>query len=401
MEHGGVCSIHWQLFQHSRACHHQSATRDADDCLFYHFFNGSISETEFLKEFKIQFEHFDINEKKNSIIKLIYNIILNNKSIDFSLDFSDFVIIEPDRIQSDFYNIQKNNNHNVINKSIFLIIETLLKNEELFFKYYILHYQHIFTNFDIASNPIEIIIERNNKFMIYEGTHRFIICLIKNITPHFIVIKSNCESYDIIMNILKIDYENLYKKYDSNFLIYNRIPHFLFDNYKYIREDRSPHIIRFLKNYKLNNGLEIGPQNGLLSIELSKACYLMTCVEYEKKYFDLTSHTLNFCEINNVKPIYANIYDCIITKFDYDFMVSLSVFYHLKRDDPDKFRSFIINLIEKTKVLIFDDEPNTGLLDLNDIYSYVKSTEYSPEISIIYKGEDNRTIYGLVNKHKL
>jgi len=204
------------------------------------------------------------------------------------------------------------------------------------------------------------------------------------------------------MDILNNDYENMYKKDHPNFVIYNKIPHTIFSNFEIIREDRSKYIIDFLKKYNYKNGLEIGPQNGLLSIELAKENYNMVCIEYEKKYFDLSKYTIELCDVtNSCKVLYNDITKCYtdIKDNNFDFIVSLSVFYHLKRNNPDLFENIFIELIKSTKILIFDDEIKTNILTIDDIKKYInKINNIDIDIKVVYKGVDLRTIYAIIIK---
>ena len=123
----------------------------------------------------------------------------------------------------------------------------------------------------------------------------------------------------------------------------------------------------------------------------------MTCVEYDTNYFNLITNISCLCDVNNkIKIVHKNIYDVNIENFEYDFIVSLSVFYHLKRNNKDVFKTFLINLIKKTKILIFDDEPNTELFTLSDINSLLQDLT-NICLHTLFKGNDNRTIYAITH----
>ena len=284
-----------------------------------------------------------------------------------------------------------------IDNEIILIDElyTLKKNDNLYiFNMYIKYYKYIFDNFNIINNPIEINIIDKNKYEIYEGTHRFIICYIKKIEPCIIVKESNYKIYNDIISKLNKDYDLLYKKNNKNFCIYNKIPHFLFKNYKQIRFDRSNIIINFLKNkLNLKTGLEIGPQNGLMSLQLSKNNYKMTAIEYDNEYYNLTKNISELCDIN-IKCINNNIYNEKIEELQYDFIVSLSVFYHLKRNNINEFELFFKDIIKKTKYIFFDDEIKTNILKIDYIKTLYDSNNYN--ITLLYTDpSDKRSIYVL------
>lgn len=418
---------------------------------FYKFFKNEISSDDYKKSLRTKFDALLHSTKNKIILKILKNTFLNHLS-DFqtndikvyelltinqlsptkifaeefdtkegyyefkidgkiiscypidntiikSIEKLYYTIEDINSIDDDVKNLSLRMFSEIKNKNIIDIYTILLKDNEKFYHYYLLYFTGINNNFDIEKNPIEIIVEDSNKIFIYEGIHRFILCLIKGINPIFTVIKSNYETYNKIISILEEDYNSMYKRMSPESLIlYNKIPHTLFENFKSLREDRSEFVISYLKKHDCEYGLEIGPQNGLLSVQLSKEGHKIDCIEYEKKYYDLTKNVIEICgEEKNISVIYGDIYDFTVDNLKYDFIVSLSVFYHLKRNDKEKFETLFQELLSKTKILIFDDEPNTGILNQEEILNYIKDLEVT--IETIHEGTDNRKIYAIVHNH--
>lgn len=417
---------------------------------FYKYFKSEISEDDYKKSLSRKFENLTHSTKSKIILKILKNTFLNHisdfettnlrtyellvttstlntiivhaeefeakngyyeflcdkeivgcypidRTIIKNIDRLYYNIEDADCVDDDIKKLSMRMFSNIKNKNLIDIFTILLKDNEKFYHYYLLYFEEINRNFNIEKNPIEIIIEDRDKIFVWEGIHRFILCLIKDIKPKFIVKHSNYKTYDEIIFTLEEDYKSMYKRLSPNELIlYNEIPHTLFENYKSIREDRSKFVISFLNEYKCETGLEIGPQNGLLSIKLAESGYKMDCLEYEKKYYELIKNVVNICEQEDkVSTIFSDIYDYNLQESNYDFIVSLSVFYHLKRNDKEKFETLFIELLNKTKILIFDDEPNTNILTQSDILSYVEGLDV--KIEVIHEGCDNRRIYAIVN----
>jgi hypothetical protein len=361
---------------------------------FYNLFNGSIS----FNEFKVRICYiFDEENKKNP--NFYSNIIL--KLLKYIIDYhlGDFDCVNYIKCDDDcfefIYNFDKDNS--ITNHTLYNIYITILNDKNKIINYYYKYYQNIFENLDLNKYPMEIIICDKNKLEIFEGTHRFLFSYIKKIKPNFIIKESKYELFNNIMDILNNDYEMMYKINNDKFIIYNKIPQVIFSNFETIREDRSKYIIDFLNKYNFKNGLEIGPQNGLLSIQLSKEYYNMQCIEYEKKYYTLTNYIIQLCDVNSrCLVLYGDITKCYKDiQSKYDFIVSLSVFYHLKRNNQYLFENLFIELIKSTKVLIFDDEANTNIFTINDIKNYISKIS-NITLEIIYTGEDNRTIYAII-----
>ena len=364
--------------------------------IIYHMLSNQISDE--LSAFKM---YTLLDEKITHVLlcKIVRYVCDNHKS-SFNIEMSN--------------TITETNVANMVNTIIYLIscknfekieplepllqiYNILLNDKHKMIEFYFLYLKNIFDTLDIKHNPIEIIIENNNTLIIHEGCHRFIMCYLKKIPICFNVKHSNYKIYDDIMSTLKLDYNNMYKNITDEFVLYNAIPHTLFSNFKSLREDRSEIIINYLKEFDCVNGLEIGAQNGLLTIQLVKQNYNMTCVEYDTNYFNLITNISCLCDVNNkIKIVHKNIYDVNIENFEYDFIVSLSVFYHLKRNNKDVFKTFLINLIKKTKILIFDDEPNTELFTLSDINSLLQDLT-NICLHTLFKGNDNRTIYAITH----
>ena len=367
--------------------------------IIFNIFNNNISFEDFKSKI---ISIFDIENKTNpkiyeNILLKIFNYIIQNHSVNIDIDNS---IINEDVVYDFVYDMK--NNITSTNDLLYDIYTKLLNDKDKIIYYFYKYYQNIFENLDTKSYPIEIKVLDKNKLEIIEGTHRFIFCYIKKIKPYFIIKESSYPLLNNIMDILNNDYEKMYKKNNPDFVIYNKIPHTIFSNFEIIREDRSKYIIDFLKKYNYKNGLEIGPQNGLLSIELAKENYNMVCIEYEKQYFDLTKNIIELCDVtNSCKVLYNDITKCYtdIKDNNFDFIVSLSVFYHLKRNNPDLFENIFIELIKSTKILIFDDEIKTNILTINDIKKYInKINNIDIDIEVIYTGIDCRTIYALIIK---
>jgi len=240
-------------------------------------------------------------------------------------------------------------------------------------------------NMDINKYPLEFIILDKNKVILYEGIHRFIICLSKNIKCNYIIKESKYPVYDNIIGILMDDSKKIYKS--DKLILYNPIDHILFDKYDVIRDDRREIVKNVLNKLNVKTGLEIGTQNGNMSFYLQKNGYDMTAIEYEKKYFNLCNNIAEFTDNKGVKFVNIDIYNYELGK--YDFVVGLSIFYHLYRNNKTSCGKLIQKLKKCTKYVILDDEPNTKILTSDIISNLFNDCIIDP----IYKGKDNRTIY--------
>lgn len=371
--------------------------------LIYAVFNADILFDEFKLKLLTLYNADQTKGYENMALKIFRYIILNcltdfniSDYIDNADSISDSITI--DKINEFTFNLATNKI--ISNNFLYKLYINILNDKSRLIYYYYKYYQNIFDNLNTELHPIQINILDKDKLEIYEGTHRFIFSYIKNIKPTFVIIGSKCELFNDIMNILNNDYEEMYKKNYDTFAIYNKIPHTIFSNFETIREDRSEYIIDFLKKYNFKNGLEIGPQNGLLSIQLAKQNYNMQCIEYDKKYYNLTNYIIQLCDVNNkCLVIHDDITKCYTDIKKFDFIASLSVFYHLKRNNPILFEHIFIELIKHTKVLIFDDETKTNIFTINDIKEYINKINVSTTIEIIYEGKDGRTIYAIVQNN--
>jgi hypothetical protein len=374
--------------------------------VIYDLFNNNISFEEF--KYKLM-SIFDINSKLyDTLVLKIFKYILNNYSSNFNnynyniTDNDIFCFLCEYELSINNNKIINYNDDDSVNLLLYNIYIKVLNDKEQLIYYYYEYLKHIFDNLDLKLYPIKINIIDKNKIEIIEGTHRFIFAFIKNIIPYFEINVSQYKLFNDIMYILNQDYEELYKKNNNSFIIYNKIPHMFFFNFEVIREDRSNYIINFLNNFNVKNGLEIGPHNGLLSVQLAKSNYNMESIEYEKKYYCLSKYIIELCDVNNCKVLYDDITKCYTEIYNkkYDFIVSLSVFYHLKRNNSKLFESIFIELIKSTKILIFDDEINTNIFTFDDIKMYINKVKYSYiNIEIIHKGIDSRSIYAIINSN--
>lgn len=360
---------------------------------FYDLFSGKKDKQEYIFDLKNNMKSLSDIERNNIVLKIIKNTFV------FYFDSFKFRIEELSSVDSDIIHLSKKSFSMICNKDLIILFSILKEDLDKFCEYYYLYLIDTFRDFDIDSNRIDIVLERNGFYRIWEGVHRFIICYIRDIKPKFHIKKSNWKAYDDILRIVKADHESMYKKMSSDIILYNRIPSFLFDEYKIIRDDRSIDVIGYLSNHACKNGLEIGPQNGLMTIELANRGYSMKCVEHDSKYYELTKSVAELCGVekkvevilNDIHNYYADIHDG-----EFDFIVSLSVFYHLRRNDSESFEKLLYSLIEKTKILIFDDEPNTQIFTKADIDRYVDRLEV--DVEVISSGSDNRTIYAIVRR---
>lgn len=340
------------------------------------------------------------------VSKTIHGSSINNILKDENEYYSNFNSYIQDKISRDEYsnklvNLIENKlevRRNFYLKSHNYLIE-LKKSEEdvekldddkFLMETYADYHKWLYENIDIESYPVEIHLRENNEIILYEGIHRTLICCVKNIKLNY-VLKSESKEYESIMEKLKYDSENLY--HSDELILYNPIEHLFFSEYKVIRDDRRELIFNCLNNLDLNNGLEIGPQNGCMSFYLSKRDLNMTAIEYEKDYFQLCENIEKLTNVH-VNFVFTSIYDFDMSDKSYDFVVGLSIFYHLYRNDKNACIS-LLNLIKtKTKYLILDDEPNTQIFTENDIRElFENSTESNKNVEKIYTGTDNRNIY--------
>lgn len=364
--------------------------------IFFPFFDTSIQIIDYINKTDKYYHLFYLFVKKeidNNLFKLRLKEILKENKLNEEI-IKKFVLIN----LKNKYNLKIDYLYDITKCLNPLVYDEYIKisnNIDYYIDSYIDYYNNIINNFAIENYPINLILDVDKKYIIYDGIHRFIICYYLNKFPTFVVIKSELKCYNYIIEKIYKDYQLLYKNNYTNFALYNKIPHFLFDNYECIREDRSDIIINYLSNKNIKNGLEIGCQNGLLSIQLINNNYNMTIIEYDKEYCELTTNIMELCNITNTNIINDNIYNIEIINTQYDFIVSLSVFYHLKRNNKIEFELLFKNILKKTKYLFFDDEIRTNIFTYDYILSLIDLENY--EIIKIYTGNDDRSIYVVIN----
>lgn len=268
-------------------------------------------------------------------------------------------------------------------------------NDKCLYEMYIDYYDEIFNNFNCSKHPVELILN-NKKIYVYEGIHRIIFCVIKQINFTFVIKKCTCDVFKYILDTIYSDYDEMYKKNSKKFIMYNPIDHPLFENIPHIRKNRMPAIIDYLSQKNYLKGLEVGCQNGFATYELAKNGYLMEAIDYDDKYIKL------FTMIGQILNLNVNItrQDISIYPIDkqFDFIVCLSVLYHIKRNSFENFNNCLKNLFQCSKCLIVDDELSTMHLTLEDYKSILDKGEFQYDVKLLDDSDPIRNIYVITNQ---
>lgn len=240
--------------------------------------------------------------------------------------------------------------------------------------------------------PLIGIIDKCGRFNIVEGIHRTLIYKICKIKTIRVMIINRDDNWVDFIKFFENESITLYKK---PLLLYQPIYHPDFQNFGIIRnEDRMEPIYQNLIkiNSNIETGLDLGCFIGANSHYLARKGIEMDAIEYEEKYYRAAC-TLN-CYYNlDVMFVHDNVYS-FIEKIEqnkkYDFILILSLAYHLYRNDKQKATQFLKKLKDLTKIIIIDDEPSTKILleeDIRNIY------DNNCKIEKIFTGTDNRNIY--------
>lgn len=339
---------------------------------FYEYIKGNISRDQYYK-INTEYINNDIGFKKNITIKCI------NYMTKWSHTYN---------VISSIVHYGKTTDHHIK-----YYYDKLYDNIDLLTNTYLDYIDYLCININMDIYPIAISIIAKNKIIINEGLHRFIICLHKQIPVNYIVLECKYELLNKINDVLYNDAITMYKQ-NSELMLYNSIDSIFFRKHKIIRDDRRNIVKNKLDLLNVKSGLEIGPQNGSMSFHLQKNGYNMTAIEYDGKYYNLCSDLMELTD-TKFELIHKSIYEYEMVSGSHDFIVGLSIFYHLYRNNKAECINLLKDISKKTKYLFIDDENKTKIFTEGTIHETYR--EY--DIEKIYTGNDNRSIY-LINFDK-
>lgn len=229
--------------------------------------------------------------------------------------------------------------------------------------------------------PVEITVTDHGRLCIYEGMHRTMAYLALGITDiPCTIIKSNI-IWDNFKAKLADESINAYK---GERLLYNPIMHHDFKDWTILRDDRYPVIKSCLANLNVKTGADLGCHYGYYTHRLTMDGYQMTGFDLGEKEITNCNYLSNTYGIN-CTFVKCNIMDREIDQCD--FMLMLSLYYHLVRANKESAISFLKKCLTRVKYIIIDDEPNTRHVLAEDL------KEICPQIKKLFTGKDNRSIY--------
>lgn len=234
-------------------------------------------------------------------------------------------------------------------------------------------------------NKIQCKIDLNGDYIVHDGCHRAIINYHNGFSFSECEIIERDSSWLYLHEIIQSDGLSLYKNID---LVYQKIFHSDFQQYKSIRDDRHHAIYSAVALRNLKSGIELGPQFAQNSIYLASNGIKMQCFEFEKKYYEVAkifgrSH-------QNFKIDHTNIFSVDYDQFlHYDFILMSSLLYHLIRNNKEQAIEFLNNLKQRFDYMIIDSENLTTLLTDKYLLELMNGFSYEK----IFEGADGRNIY--------
>lgn len=179
--------------------------------------------------------------------------------------------------------------------------------------------------------------------------------------------------------------------YGSAACTYQKIFHPDFADYSVVREDRSGPILNYLKEHAIGvSGLEIGSHVGFFSHALGCAGYQMQAIEYEEKYASAFAK-LAILYGSGAEITRGDVYNIDIPSNRYQFLIALSIIYHLLRNNELKCIEFIEDLKMKIPLFFIDTEERTGILTEQRLRSLFGGYQFTS----IYIGRDDRQIFAI------
>lgn len=318
-----------------------------------------------------------------------FNIFYDKASI---INIAKFYNCKND-VASQIYAISNNNN---FNKN--LIVKDIKQALDIIIQNYFEILGKIKQNKDDDQVDIGIIladIDQFGKIRIIDGYHR---AILYDVAGYHQIMVTIINRHPLWMNFVNFFENESIKLYQQPMLLYEKINHPDFSDFKVIRDNRMAIIYDEILKIQSNTdiGLDLGCFIGTNSHYLQRKGIKMYGIEYEKKYYD-AAMVLNKTYDLNVTFINEDVYtfiDQVLSEEKkypkyYDLIIILSLAYHLYRNDPIKATNFFQKIISITKIIIIDDEPNTKLFTKKDI----KNIFVGSKIKKIFTGKDRRNIY--------
>ena len=265
-------------------------------------------------------------------------------------------------------------------------------------------------------DKIQVFIDCRGHIRVFEGRHR-LICALYN----------GCDNIPLEVIYRHPDWESfkdsLSKEYTNNKVLYNPIDHPDFNGWPVLREPRINIIERALNaedfypitdrlskekpgyHYKISSchyfqrdhaerlkGLDLGCHIGYMCHYLERYGAQMTGVEHCLSYYDKAVFLSQVYELNPTF-CFENIHDFVgNTKAKYDFVIALSVFYFLFRQDENKARKLLTKISEITDMMFIDDCPKE-LPEERLLQEIADHTDFT--VKVIFAGQNGRKIFQL------
>jgi len=265
-----------------------------------------------------------------------------------------------------------------------------------------------FDNFEM----IEVYIDQTGKIRVFEGCHRLIISLYHGFTKIPAKVIHRHPQWEEMKELILSEYA-------GGELIYNPIEHPDFRKYPIIRQNRSGAIMDFLSSiniyenkdtssetpeytYRWNpvhyfqrnhaerlRGLDIGCHFGYYSRFFEYSGAEMTGVEANYQYWQKAQY-FNRVFGTSVNYINQSIFECSVIKDKFDFVIGLSIFYHLFSMSENKTLDLLKQISKNSKYLIIDSFPDR--LSDEKLQNILVETGFT-NITKIYSGKDGRNLY--------
>lgn len=253
--------------------------------------------------------------------------------------------------------------------------------------------QLVMDNYLAMRNPaapyrIAAKIDEFGRIVVFEGLHRTVLNHLAGFTSQPAIVLHRSPDWLAFVDFFRSEGEALYQ---DRAALYHEIRHPDFADFKVIRQDRSGPIIEFLQRRgAVKRGLDIGSMIGFYSHALGMAGYEMHAIEYEKKYADA------FRRLATLYNSGATVENCDLYKADipgdrFDFVIMLSIVYHLIRNDPERSEGLIADLREKIPLFFIDTETRTGILPESRLRTLFPGFSFE----CLFRGDDGRDIFAI------
>lgn len=225
------------------------------------------------------------------------------------------------------------------------------------------------------------------RFVLVEGIHRALINLANGFQISPVAVVDRSPQWIEFIRFFEDESQFLYQRPNA---LYHAVRHPDFASFHVIRESRFAPIYGFLRERQFHSGVDLGSHIGEYSHRLSEAGIHMCAFEFEEKYSKAMSR-LNVTYGVNVVVRHQDIL-CLPTardRPDADFVLMLSVLYHLLRRDEPGAISWLEEMKDVYACFIVDTEPRTGVLPA----AALKKLFRGFNATLLHTGVDDRQVF--------